>query len=48
MDNIELEREAIKSAYPYSEKWAERVDKMSSAQVSAVYIRMRSEGKLGK
>lgn len=48
MDNIEQEREAIKNAYPHSERWAEKVDKMEAAQVSAVYIRLRAQGKLGR
>lgn len=47
MGNIEQDREVIKKAYPNSDSWAEKVDKMSPAQVSAVYIRLKKEGKLG-
>lgn len=37
-------RKALKKAYP-TKKWAEKVDKMSDAQVVAVYFRLHSEGK---
>lgn len=39
------EREALKKAYP-SKKWAEKVNKMSDAQVIAVYMRLRLQGKI--
>jgi hypothetical protein len=42
------EREELKKAYPNSEKWHARVDKMSPVQVAAIYIRFKNEGKLGK
>lgn len=42
------EREELKKAYPGSEKWAEKVDKMRPEQVTAIYIRLRAQGKLGK
>lgn len=44
---IEQEREELKKAYP-SDSWASKVDKMSPTQVSAIYIRLKSQGKLGK
>lgn len=42
------EREELKKAYPNSQRWHERVDKMPPDQVTAIYIRLRSQGKLGK
>ena len=39
------EREAVKAAYP-SRKWATRVKNMSDAQVLAVYLRLKSQGKV--
>jgi hypothetical protein len=42
------EREELKKAYPHSKQWHEKVDKMRPDQVTAVYIRLRSRGKLGK
>jgi hypothetical protein len=44
MSNVE--REALKKAYPNSKSWAEKVDKMQPNQVTAVYIRLRSQQKL--
>lgn len=38
-------REALKKAYP-SARWAEKVDKMTDAQVVAVYFRLHREGKV--
>jgi hypothetical protein len=42
------EREELKKAYPNSKQWHEKVDKMPDDQVAAVYIRLRSQGRLGK
>lgn len=42
-----VEREAIKKVYP-SKTWEDKVNKMSTQQAIAVYIRLRSQGKLGK
>lgn len=42
-----MEREQLKRAYP-SKSWKEKVDAMSTQQAIAVYIRLRSNGKLGK
>jgi len=39
------ERELLKKAYP-SKKWAEKVNKMSDSQVAAVYLRLKSQGKV--
>lgn len=44
MSNIR-EREALKKAYP-SKKWADKVNKMSEQQVAAVYLRLKSQGKI--
>ncbi|MET0785914.1 MAG: hypothetical protein ABWY25_04350 [Paenisporosarcina sp.] len=40
-------REELKKAYP-SKNFAEKVDKMRPDQVTAIYIRLRSQGKLRK
>lgn len=42
------EREELKKAYPNSKQWHEKVEKMSADQVTAIYIRLRSQGKLGR
>lgn len=42
------EREELKKAYPQSKGWAEKVKRMSDKQVKAIFIRLRSEGKLGR
>ena len=39
------EREALKAAYP-SNKWAQKVNKMSDSQVIAVYMRLKLQGKV--
>lgn len=43
--SADLEREAVKKI-GHTPKWKERVDKMSDAQVIAIYIRLKAEGKL--
>jgi hypothetical protein len=40
------EREAVKAAYPHSTKWATKVSRMSDQQVTAVYLRFKSQGKV--
>lgn len=42
------EREELKKLYPKSDSWRAKVDKMSSAQVTAIYLKFKREGKLGK
>lgn len=37
------ERELLKEVYA-SKSWAEKVDKMSDAQVAAVYLRLKAQG----
>jgi hypothetical protein len=39
------ERELLKKAYP-SKQWAEKVDKMTKAQVVAITMRLRMQNKL--
>lgn len=45
MDDYQ-KREELKKVYPGREGWADKVDRMSAAQVTAIYLRMISEGKL--
>ncbi len=42
------QREELKKAYPNSRDWHEKVNKMSSEQVTAIYIRLKAQGKLGR
>jgi hypothetical protein len=46
-DSTEAKRQELLKLYP-SQKWRDKVIKMSPAQVTAIYIRIRDEGKLGK
>jgi hypothetical protein len=41
-----VERQLLKSAYPASKTWAQKVDKMPDAQVVAVLMRLKSKGVL--
>ena len=41
----QTEREAVKKIGK-SDKWKTKVDKMSDAQVTAIYLRLKAEGKL--
>lgn len=38
-------REELKKAYP-SPKWIEKVKKMTDAQVTAVYLRLKQQNKI--
>ena len=40
------ERTRLKEAYPGSESWARRVDHMTDDQVIAIYLRLKSQGKV--
>lgn len=43
----EKKREAIKEAFPEAgQKWTEKVDNMSDAQVKETYSRLKSQGKV--
>lgn len=46
MDESARQREAVKSAYPNSKSWASKVDNMSDTQVTAIYLRFKSENKI--
>lgn len=39
------ERELLKKMYP-SKDWARKVDKMSSSQVAAIFMRLRAQNKI--
>ena len=47
-NNTYVERQALKRAYPKSKLWHDKVDRMTVEQVTAVYIRLRAQGKLGR
>lgn len=40
------ERALLKSAYPSSRQWAEKVDNMTKAQVVAITLRLKMQNKL--
>lgn len=44
MNNTQM-REALKGAYS-GPAWLKRVDKMPESQVTAVYLRLKSQGKI--
>lgn len=46
MASINEEREAVKKIGQFPKQWAEKVNKMSDAQIHAIYIRLKSQGKL--
>jgi hypothetical protein len=48
VDDIEKKREELKKLYPKSKGWVDRVNRMSAAQVTAVYLDKKAKGKLGK
>lgn len=39
------QREQLKKAYPYA-KWAKKVNLMQPAQVTALYLKFKSQGKI--
>lgn len=41
------ERDLLKRAYP-NKKWANKVDKMTNSEVSAILIRLQAQGRLRK
>lgn len=47
-DDLEQKRQELLKLYPKSAGWADKVKHMSSEQVTAIYLRYRSEGKLRK
>ncbi len=52
MDDISKKREALMTAYKsprgggINKSWADKVKQMSDAQVTAVYLRMKGQGKI--
>ena len=34
------------AAYPYSDKWRRRVERMEDDQVTAIYLRLKKEGRI--
>jgi hypothetical protein len=40
------QREAIKQAYPHSKSWLAKVSKMPDSQVTAIYLRLKRQGKI--
>lgn len=40
------ERQAIKNAYPKSDVWHKKVNKMTEDQVAAIYLRLKRIGKI--
>lgn len=46
LSDIQAKREAVKKIGQFPKQWAEKVDKMSDAQVVAIYIRLKSQNKL--
>jgi hypothetical protein len=45
MSDLEQKKEVVKK-YGRSSSWADKVDKMSEEQVTAIYLRLKAEGKL--
>lgn len=42
---VEQKRKAVRQAYP-SDKWKKKVDEMTDDQVTAIYIRLKGQGKV--
>jgi len=40
------EKELVKQAYPHSKSWASKVDRMPENQVTAIFLRLKQQGKL--
>lgn len=45
MNDFEIKRAAVISAYE-GDKWRKRVFQMSERQLTAVYLRLKSQGKI--
>ena len=45
MDDISKKREQLMLAYPHR-RWQQKVIRMSEAQVIAVYLRLKAQGKI--
>jgi hypothetical protein len=46
MDDMSQKKELVKKAYPHSKAWASKVNNMPEAQVTAIFIRLKREGKI--
>ena len=46
MNDDARKREALKAAYPTSKRWATKVNNMTETQVTAIYLRLKSQGKV--
>lgn len=46
--DLDQKKQELLKLYPKSKGWAEKVKHMPSEQVTAIYLRYRSEGKLRK
>ncbi|QPX71428.1 hypothetical protein SscP1EGY_30 [Streptomyces phage SscP1EGY] len=46
MSGISEKKELIKKAYPHSKTWPSKVDKMPEGQVTAIFFRLKREGKI--
>lgn len=45
MNGVLSKREALKGVYP-GQRWKEKVAKMPEAQVTAIYLNLKSQGKV--
>jgi hypothetical protein len=41
----DIQREAVKGAYS-GDKWLKKVASMSDSQITAIYLRLKAEGKI--
>ncbi|WPJ30663.1 hypothetical protein [Streptomyces phage Psst1] len=46
MSGISQQRELIKQAYPHSKTWPAKVSKMPEGQVTAIFLRLKRQGKI--
>lgn len=46
MNELEIKRQALIGAYPYSLRWKDKVKTMSEGQVVAVYLRLKTQNKI--
>jgi len=40
------EKELVKQAYPHSKTWATKVERMPDHQITAIFLRLKREGKI--
>lgn len=46
MDDIFRKRELVIRAYPHSKAWKTKVSKMPDSQIVAIFLRLRSQGRI--